>query len=63
MKYLLPILLFLFISCEKDYTCSCDADGVAPVQDDYIIQVWAKSKKEATEKCRDLGDECGLYQP
>lgn len=61
MKYLTPIFLFLLISCQKDYQCACDADGVAPIQNDIVFSVDADSKSEARKKCMYSGDECGLY--
>ena len=61
MKYLIPIFLFLLISCQKDYRCACDADGVAPIQNDIVFNVDADSKSEARKKCMSSGDECGLY--
>ena len=49
----------LFLSCAKEYSCFCDADGVAPMQNDYIYDTQATSKVEARDKCRSYGDECG----
>ena len=59
----LSLIAFIFIisSCSKSYTCACDADGVAPIQNDYTYEIEANSKDEAREKCQQFGDECGLY--
>jgi hypothetical protein len=54
------IILFIssltFLSCKKDYTCNCDANGSIP-SETYTIS--AKKESDAKATCESYADNTG----